>query len=93
MNKIIESACHVICLKETKRGNIDLQFLRNFCPRNFDSFVSVPSLGRSGRIVTVWDSSVFNGRCVFQNRYAILVELQSTKLDLFWTLTSIYAPC
>jgi hypothetical protein len=83
----------VIGFQETKRENIDLQILRNFCPRNFDSFAFVSSIGRSGGIVTIWDSTVFSGRCVFQNRYVISVELQSTKTNLFWTLTNVYAPC
>jgi exonuclease III len=48
LNKIKESGCHVICLQESKREHVDLPFLRNFCPRNFDSFAFVPSVGRSG---------------------------------------------
>jgi exonuclease III len=93
MSKIKESGCHVICFQETKREFIDLQSLRNFCPRNFDSFAFAPSVGRSGGVVTIWDSNVFSGRYVFQNRYAVSVELQSTKTDTFWTLTNVYAPC
>jgi exonuclease III len=93
LNKIKESGCHVICLQESKREHVDFLFLRNFCPRNFDSFAFVPSVGRSGGIITIWDSSVFKGNCVFHNDYALSVEFQSTKSDLFWTLTNIYAPC
>jgi exonuclease III len=93
MNKIKEKGCHVICFQKTKTENIDLQILRNFYPRNFDSFAFAPSIGRSGGLVTIWDSNVFSGRCVFQNRYAVSVELQSTKTDTYWTLTNVYAPC
>jgi hypothetical protein len=30
---------------------------------------------------------------VFQNRYALPVELHATKSEVYWTLTNIYAPC
>jgi hypothetical protein len=72
---------------------VDLAFIKQFCPRNFDSFAFFPSIGRSRGIITIWDSSVFSGVEVFQNIYALSVELHATKSDAYWTLTNIYAPC
>jgi exonuclease III len=92
-NKIRESGCQVICFQESKRETVDLQFLRQFCPRNFDSFAFVPSMGRSGGIITIWDISVFIGHEVFHSQSALSVELHATKSDASWTFTNIYAPC
>lgn len=53
----------------------------------------MPSIGRSGGILTVWCSAHFKGHNVFQNEYAVSVVLQSVKCGSCWTLTNIYAPC
>jgi exonuclease III len=92
-NKIRESGCQVICFQESKKEQVDLAFIKKICPMNFDSFAFVPSIGRSGGIITIWNSSVFSGVEVFQNRYALPVELHATKSEVYWTLTNIYAPC
>jgi hypothetical protein len=55
--------------------------------------IYVPSVGRSGGIITVWDSSVFSGAEVFHNMCALIVEFHATKSDDYWTLTNIYAHC
>jgi len=42
--KIIESACQIICIQETKRENFDIFYIKKFCPRNFDQFAFLPQL-------------------------------------------------
>jgi hypothetical protein len=71
---------------------VDLIFLRSFCQRNFGTFAFVPSIGRSGGIITIWGNTIFTGHTVFHNRYALSLELHSTKSDIYWTSTNIYAP-
>jgi len=56
--KINESSCHIVCLQETKRDNFDLLYLKKFCPKLLSSFVFFPSVGASGRILTVWNSNM-----------------------------------
>ena len=46
-DKITESNCDIVCLQETKKENFDLQFIKNFCPSQFDSFEYLPSVGAS----------------------------------------------
>ena len=92
-NKISESGCTVLCFQETKKEDIDLPFIRKFCLARFDSFAFLPSIGRSGGILTVWCSAHFKGDNVFQNEYVVFVVLQSVKCGSCWTLTHIYAPC
>ena len=60
-NAIDSSGCSVICIQETKREAFDLAFLKTFCPKRFDKFVFMPSVGASSGIITIWNSSVFVG--------------------------------
>jgi exonuclease III len=55
--KIHESNCNIICLQETKREQFDLSYLKNFCPRRFNQFANTPSIGSSGRIITIWNAT------------------------------------
>ena len=61
-NKIDESQCTIICLQETKCETFDHSFIRTFCPKRFDRFVFSPSVGGSGGIIVLWNSSVFDGQ-------------------------------
>jgi exonuclease III len=58
-NKIEESGCDIICIQETKRQTFDLAFIKKFCPRKFNKFEYLPSVGASGGIITIWNSNVF----------------------------------
>ena len=49
-NAISSSGCLFICLQETKRATFDLAFVKLFCPKKFDMFEFVPSVGSSGGI-------------------------------------------
>src|SRR5688572_22551262 len=69
-DKIIESHCHMICLQETKREQLDTMFLRKFCPPSFDKFEFSPSQGASGGLAVIWNSRFFDGELVFSNNYA-----------------------
>ena len=60
-SKIDESECDIICLQETKCESFDWKLIRKFCPKRFDSFAYSPSVGASGGILVVWNSSVFQG--------------------------------
>jgi exonuclease III len=60
-SKIEESECDVICLQETKCESFDWTLIRNFFPKRFDNFAFSPSMGASGGIIVIWNSSVFTG--------------------------------
>ena len=47
-DKIEESACSIVCLRETKREHFEMSFIRKFAPRRFDRFDYIPSVGASG---------------------------------------------
>jgi exonuclease III len=52
-NKIEESGCDIVCLQETKREHFDLKYIKNFCPKKFNKFVFLPSVGASGGIIII----------------------------------------
>ena len=91
-DKITESACQVVCLQETKREHFDSFYIKKFCPRNLDNFAFSPSVGASGGILTVWNSSLFDGTVVHINSYAVTVKLLSKLDNKTIHVTNIYGP-
>lgn len=76
-DKIEESACSVICLQETKRELFDISYVRKFAPKCFDSLDYIPSIGASGGILVVWNSSIFRGIVVDKQQYGITLHFCS----------------
>lgn len=72
--KITESACHILCLQETKREHFDSFYLKKFCPRHLDRFHFSPSSGAAGGLITIWNSSFFKDSLVQANSYAITIK-------------------
>ena len=91
--KINESGCSVVCLQDTKCMHIDQRFIRKFCPRRFDNFVYVPSVGASAGMVVIWNSSFFTGNLIEAKSFGIIMKFQSKHTSETWFLVSIYGPC
>lgn len=83
----------MVCLQETKRDLFDLAFIRKFCPPGFDTFEFLPSVGASGGIITIWNSSILEGHLAFSNQFAISVDFKSKHNNTEWLLTNVYGPC
>jgi exonuclease III len=92
-NKIVESGCAVACVQETKKENFDRHFIKQCCPKQFDTFAFSPSVGASGGILVVWKSSVFKGSLIQIQRFGIIVEFESVHTRQKWTLVVVYGPC
>jgi hypothetical protein len=92
-NMIEESVCVAFCFQETKKSSLDITFLKNFCPRYFNKFEFVPSVGASGGLLTVWNSSQFIGELIYSGTFAITIKLTSQQSGQQWFLTNIYGPC
>jgi exonuclease III len=91
--KIEESDCDIICLQETKCESFDWCLIRKFCPKRFDNFVFSPSIGASGGIIVLWNSSIFTGVLMEVKKYGILVNFTSAHNNVNWSLVSVYGPC
>ena len=92
-NAIDISGCSVVCFQETKCTSFDASYVKLFCPKKFDMFEFIPSVGNSGGILTAWMSSVFTGVAVFSKTFALGVRLTSRQSGNSWTLVNIYGPC
>jgi exonuclease III len=92
-NKIDESNCAIICLQETKCENFEHSFIRTFCPKRFDRFVFVPSIGASGGIIVLWNSKVFMGTLIETTHSAIRMQFASAHTAEIWTMITVYGPC
>ena len=62
--KLDESNCVIACFQETKCDSFDFRSVRSFCPKRLDSFAFSPSVGASGGILVVWNSSIFWGTVI-----------------------------
>ena len=75
--KIEESHCSIICLQETKCEQFDIRKIWSFCPRHVDQFAFSPSVGASGGILVIWNSTVFEGELVESQHFSIVVSFKS----------------
>ena len=91
--KIHESHCAIACLQETKCASFDSRSVKSFCPKRLDSFAFAPSLGASGGIIVVWNSSVFEGTLLEIQQFAVVIEFVSRQNNERWTLVAVYGPC
>jgi mRNA deadenylase 3'-5' endonuclease subunit Ccr4 len=88
-SKIHETSCDIVCLQETKREDFDSLYIKNFCHSTFDRYKFVPSLrGFRGNLNNL-ESSKFSGQMVFQNRFALSLELRSVISGSSWILTNV----
>ena len=91
--KVDESHCAIACLQETKCSSFDSRMIKSFCPKRFDSFAFSPSLGASGGILVVWNSSIFDGTLLQVQQFAVVIEFVSRQNNERWTLVVVYGPC
>jgi exonuclease III len=75
--KIEESSCSVICLQETKREHFDTSYIKKFAPRRFDKFDYIPSLGASGGLLVIWNSTIFKGFVLDKQPYGMTIYFTS----------------
>jgi exonuclease III len=92
-NKIMQANCDVICLQETKKETLHLDFLRKFLPPSFDDFLFVPSVGASGGLLVAWKSSLLSGSLKNISGFSIAVTFFSRFDDTTWILFNVYGPC
>ena len=70
-----------------------MEFIRNFAPSHFDRFEFIPSMGASGGILVVWNSSCFVGQVVDKQQFGITITFSLTDNSNTWHLTSVYGLC
>jgi hypothetical protein len=77
-----------------RRSDFDHSFITKFCPRRFDKFEFIPSMGASGgAFMIIWNSSSFTGHVLHRERFSLSIQFTSTQLNKTWTLTNVYGTC
>lgn len=92
-NKVDVSGCSIICLQETKKESFDHSFIRKCCPRRFDKFEFIPSIGASGGIIIIWCSSQFSATMIHKEQFVLTLELLPVHDTKKWRLSNVYGPC
>jgi exonuclease III len=92
-NKIEESAASIVCIQETKKEEVNLDFIKNIAPRRFDHFTYVPSEEASGGLLIVWIGNLFTAQVLLQECFGLVLNFQSTCSADNFTLANIYGPC
>jgi exonuclease III len=82
----------VLPFQKTKRKSFDSNYIRNFCPKKFNKFAFVPSVGASGGLIIIWNDCLFKGDLEFQNDFSISVKFTCNISNDIWYLTNIYGP-
>ena len=92
-NKIEENSCSIICIQEIKRDSFDTHLIRKFAPRKFDNFDFIPSIGASGGILVLRNSSRFTGVVLERKQYALNIQFTSAHNLDSWKVSTVYGPC
>jgi hypothetical protein len=79
-NKIEESGCDIVCLQETKREHFDLKYIKNFCPKKLNKFLSSLRLVLLGVLLLSGIMPYFLGSSFF--RMISLYQLSSLAIYL-----------
>ena len=82
-----------MCIQETKRDSFDASYIRNFAPRRLDNFDFIPSIGSSGGMLILWNSSIFTGVVLEKKQFALTISFTSVQNQEVWKLSSVYGPC
>ena len=56
--------------------SFDYAVLKSIFPRRFDQFAFSPSVGASGGILVIWNSSVFEGQLVEVQRFSVVISFK-----------------
>jgi hypothetical protein len=91
----IKSKKQVVILfaSRRQRDSFDISYLKKFCPKAFDSFAFIPSIGSSGGSIIIWKGNKLHGDVIQENEYAQTVQFMSKLNGQKWVLSNIYAPC
>jgi hypothetical protein len=92
-SKIEESTASIVCLQETKKEDMDMNFIKSTAPHRFDKFAFVPSDGDSGGLLIIWVSNLFKGQVILSECFGIAVHFKSTLGPDNFNLVNIYGPC
>ena len=89
---IASSSCHVVCLQETKLGNIDRFTAASLGGQRLRSFAQRPANGTRGGILLLWDDLLVDVSDISLNTYCLSAMVSVRGTDVLFKITSVYGP-
>ncbi|XP_045791268.1 exodeoxyribonuclease-like [Trifolium pratense] len=83
----------ILCLQETKLQNCDVFLCSNLWGSSFHGFSYRPSVGASGGILTLWDSSEVEMWWTESREHVLWCHGRFTKSGEEFYVANVYAPC
>ena len=83
----------IVILQETKKETIDNKLVSSLWGIRFKEWAVLPSVGRSGGILMIWDVRIFRGMEVILGAYTVSVLMQSIGDGNLWWCSGVYGPC
>lgn len=77
----------LVVLQETKKEDINIKLMGSIWGSRFKEWSFLPSVGRSGGILIVWDVRVFRGIETVLGIYSVSVLLELVNNDKCWWFT------
>lgn len=71
----------------------DASILKSLCPKRFNRYAFIPSIGALGGIVMIWNSNIFTGNVIIEEQFALGIEFISTQNAHRCKLVNVYGPC
>ncbi|KAL5715982.1 hypothetical protein ACHQM5_017730 [Ranunculus cassubicifolius] len=82
----------VVALQETKREEMVDGFKKFLWGNKPCKWVEVPSIGRSGGILTLYDPDILEAEETLVGAYSLSIVFRVKKTNFKWVFTNIYAP-
>ena len=89
---IASSSCHVVCLQETKLGNIDRFTAASLGGQRLRSFAQRPANGTRGGILLLWDDRLVEVSCITYTAYCLSAMISVRGTGVRFKITSVYGP-
>ena len=88
--------CHekpdIVILQETKRELIDKRLISSIWGVRYKEWSFLPSVGRSGGIIIIWDVRIVKGVETILGEYSVSVCFNCVKGGSKWWLSGVYGP-
>ncbi|XP_073022115.1 uncharacterized protein [Primulina eburnea] len=81
----------IVVILETKRGQVDKRFVASVWKSSFVDWVCLPSVGRSGGILVIWDPRVVVVGNNLIREFSLSIEIRWNE-DIKWWFSAIYRP-
>jgi exonuclease III len=84
---------YVVCLQESKLGVIDDFTIKSIWGGALCGYSYQASVGASGGLVTIWDTTVVEVWCTLSFRHILIMKGRVLSTGKEFIIANVYAPC